>query len=94
MSASPSSSADISEAVADVVFQGRLLFPIVRVIKIARRAKAVMRQNPALAIGYYALMMPLAMAGWVTPGLAAAAMSSSSLLMMANSFRVGRETVD
>ena len=94
VSASPSSAADISQTVADVVFQGRRLFPIVAVIAIARRAKSVMRQNLALAIGYNALMVPLAMAGWITPWLAAAAMSSSSLLVMANSFRVGRGTVE
>lgn len=32
-------------------------------------------------------MLPLAVAGVVTPWLAAAAMSTSSLLVMANSFR-------
>jgi Cu2+-exporting ATPase len=47
-----------------------------------------MRQNLCLSIGYNALMVPLAVAGLVTPWLAAAAMSSSSLLVMANSFRL------
>lgn len=93
VSASPSSAADVSQTVADVVFQGRRLFPVVAVIAMARRARSVMRQNLALAVGYNAVMVPLAMMGWVTPWLAAAAMSSSSLLVMANSFRVGRETV-
>ena len=57
-------------------------------IETARRARSVMRQNLALSIGYNALMVPLAVAGFVTPWLAAAAMSSSSLLVMANSFRL------
>ena len=52
-----------------------------------------MRQNLALSIGYNMLMVPLAVAGFVTPWLAAVAMSSSSLLVMANSFRLhGRRT--
>jgi Cu2+-exporting ATPase len=90
VSASPANAADISQTVADVVFQGHLLAPVVNVIEIARRARLVMRQNLLLSIGYNALMVPLAMAGFVTPWLAAAAMSSSSLLVLANSFRLHR----
>jgi len=41
-----------------------------------------------LSVWYNVLMIPLAVLGLVTPWLAAAAMSSSSLLVMANSFRV------
>ena len=89
VSASPSSAADVSQTVADVVFQGALLAPVAQVIETARRARSVMGQNLALSIGYNLLMVPLAVAGWVTPWLAAAAMSSSSLLVIANSFRAG-----
>ena len=88
VSASPASAADISQTVADVVFQGNRLAPVAAVIETARRARTVMRQNLALSIGYNVLMVPLAVAGFVTPWLAAAAMSSSSLLVMANSFRL------
>ena len=88
VSASPASAADISQTVADVVFQGRRLAPVAAVITVARRAHFVMRCNFTLSIGYNLLMVPLAVAGFVTPWLAAAAMSSSSLLVMANSFRV------
>ena len=90
VSASPASAADISQTVADVVFQGNLLAPVAAVVETARRARTVMRQNLVLALGYNALMMPLAVAGFVTPWLAAAAMSSSSLLVLANSFRLRR----
>ena len=90
VSASPASAADISQTVADVVFQGNLLAPVAAVVETARRARTVMRQNLLLALGYNALMVPLAVAGFVTPWLAAAAMSSSSLLVLANSFRLRR----
>ena len=88
VSASAANAADVSQTVADVVFQGRRLAPVATVIETARRARGVMRQNLALSIGYNVLMVPLAVAGFVTPWLAAAAMSSSSLLVMANSFRL------
>ena len=93
VSASPATAADISQTVADVVFQGGRLEPVAMVLATAQRARTVMRQNLALSIGYNVLMVPLAVAGFVTPWLAAAAMSSSSLLVMANSFRLhGRRT--
>jgi P-type Cu2+ transporter len=88
VSASPSTAADVSQTVADMVFQGSLLAPIATVIETARHARRVMRQNLAASIGYNVLMVPLAVAGFVTPWLAAAAMSSSSLLVMLNSLRL------
>jgi len=91
VSASPASAADISQTVADVVFQGKHLAPVALLVATARRAQGVMRCNLALSIGYNALMVPLAVAGYVTPWLAAAAMSGSSLLVMANSFRLRAE---
>lgn len=87
VSASPATGADISQAAADIVFQGHALRPVLQAVRAARRARAAMRQNVALALGYNALLVPLAMSGHVTPWLAAIAMSSSSLLVMANSFR-------
>jgi P-type Cu2+ transporter len=90
VSASPATAADVSQTVADLVFQGAKLQPIALALQTARRAKTVMRQNLALAIGYNVIMVPLAIAGWVTPWLAAVAMSSSSVLVMANSLRTYR----
>ncbi len=92
VSASPATAADVSQTVADLVFQGARLGPVVIALRTARRAKSVMRQNLVLSIGYNVIMVPLAIAGWVTPWLAAAAMSSSSLLVMANSLRLHRST--
>lgn len=88
VSASPATAADISQTVADLVFQGARLAPVAVALRTARTASRVMRQNLALAIGYNLVMVPLAIAGFVTPWLAAAAMSSSSLLVMANSLRL------
>lgn len=90
VSASPSTAADVSQTVADVVFQGAGLGPVASILAVARKARRVMRQNLALSLGYNAVMVPLAVCGYITPWLAAAAMSSSSLLVMANSFRLQR----
>ena len=88
ISMAPASAADVSQTVADVVFQGEKLAPVVTAIRLARRSRTAMRQNLALSIGYNAFMVPLAMAGYVTPWVAAAAMSSSSLIVMLNSLRL------
>ena len=91
VSASPASAADVSQTVADLVFQGSKLAPVAIALQTAKRARSVMKQNLALSVGYNIIMVPLAVGGWVTPWLAAAAMSSSSLLVMANSLRLHKE---
>jgi Cu2+-exporting ATPase len=56
-------------------------------IDFSRRALRLMRQNIWLAVGYNMLAVPLAVCGLVTPLIAAAAMSGSSLLVMLNALR-------
>ena len=89
-SLSPAEAADISQTAADAVFQGRQLKPALEVLVVARRAQALVRQNLALAFGYNAVAVPLALAGQVTPLIAAIAMSTSSLTVVANAFRLAR----
>ncbi|HVJ55331.1 MAG TPA: heavy metal translocating P-type ATPase metal-binding domain-containing protein [Aliidongia sp.] len=87
VSMSPATAADLSQTVADLVFQGSRLGPVATALAAARAARRLIRQNIALSIGYNLVMVPLAMLGWVTPWLAAAAMSGSSLLVILNSLR-------
>lgn len=88
VSISPASAADISQTAADFVFQGRELGPVVDAIDTAIQARRLVLQNFCLAIGYNLLAVPLAMAGFVTPLIAAAAMSSSSLIVTGNALRL------
>ena len=90
VSISPATAADISQTVADVVFQGPRLAPVIEVLRTARHSERLIVQNLALAILYNLGAVPLAVAGYVTPLLAAAAMSSSSVIVIVNALRLGR----
>ena len=87
-SLSPSTAMDISRTAADAIFQGDLLGPVVETLKVAVRAGKLVRQNLALALLYNGIAAPLAMAGMVTPLIAAVAMSASSLMVIANALRL------
>ena len=89
-SMSPASAADISQIQADLVFQGDRLEPVMTALSVGARANRLTMQNVGLAILYNAIAVPFAMAGFVTPLVAAVAMSSSSLLVTTNALRLKR----
>ena len=66
---------------------------IVRAKRLSKSTSAGIRQNLFLAFIYNALAVPLAAFGLVTPMLASAAMSLSSVSVIANSLRLGRKEV-
>jgi Cu2+-exporting ATPase len=90
VSMSPVTAAEISQNAADAVFQGDRLMPVFDTISVARRATRLVRQNFVLSLIYNGLAVPLAAAGLLTPLIAALAMSTSSVLVIGNAFRLDR----
>jgi len=87
VSLSPISAADLTQAQADAVFLGDKLEPVQQCIAISRRAHALMRQNLVIALVYNLIAVPLAFFGYVTPLIAALAMSGSSTIVTLNALR-------
>jgi Cu2+-exporting ATPase len=84
---SPIAAADVTQAHAEAVFLGERLAPVKDAILVARRARALMKENLAFAAIYNAIAVPVAIAGMVTPLIAALAMSGSSLTVTLNALR-------
>ena len=88
-SLSPTTAADLSQTSADLLFQGTSLAAVTQSLDTARRARRLMVQNLGLALAYNCLAVPFAVAGLVTPLVAAVAMSTSSLVVTLNALRLG-----
>ncbi|MEM7749797.1 MAG: heavy metal translocating P-type ATPase, partial [Pseudomonadota bacterium] len=90
VSMAPSSGSDVGRQAADFVFTTEHLRSAVYAWQVARKASVIAWQNIGLAICYNCVAVPLAIAGFVTPLVAAVAMSASSILVVANSLRLYR----
>jgi len=88
VSIAPGSAIDMAQNAADIVFMGDRLSPVFQSYETACLTQKLVKQNFALAILYNIIAVPLAVGGFVTPLIAAIAMSGSSLIVIANSFRL------
>jgi Cu2+-exporting ATPase len=90
VSIAPGGASDVSQQAADAVFVGEELMPVALAVRAARRTMRIVRQNFAFAVIYNVFAVPLAILGFVTPLIAAIAMSASSLIVVGNSLRLAR----
>jgi Cu2+-exporting ATPase len=85
------SGADLAQASSDIVLTGESLETLPVAVRLARDTLAILRQNQRWALAYNLSVVPLAAFGLVPPWLAALGMSLSSLLVVLNAMRIGRE---
>jgi len=88
VSIAPGTAIDMAQNAADIIFMGEKIAPVFLSYKIAKQTQKLVKQNFTLAVMYNFIAIPLAVMGFVTPFLAAIAMSASSLLVISNSFRI------
>lgn len=82
------SGSDIAIEVSDVVLLNDSLTSLTEAFAISRRTFRLIKQNLGISLVYNSITIPLAMAGYVIPLIAAISMSFSSLLVVGNSMRV------
>ncbi len=82
------SGSDIAVDVSDVVLLNDSLKSLSDAFKISKTTFSLIKQNLAISLLYNAITIPLAMAGFVIPLVAAISMSISSLLVVGNSMRI------
>jgi heavy metal translocating P-type ATPase len=81
---------DVALAAADISVLGGDLRIVPDVLELARRTYRVIGQNLVWAFGYNVVMIPLAVAGVLTPAWAAGAMAASSVSVVLNALRLRR----
>ena len=84
------SGADIAISISDIVLIDEKPKSIYEAYRISRRTFRAVKENLGFSILYNSIAVPLAVAGFVNPLVAALSMSLSSLVVVANSMRIKR----
>jgi Cu2+-exporting ATPase len=84
--------AEASQSAADLILQNDNLQPVVEAIQVARSARKRVLENFAFSAIYNVFAIPFAIAGFVTPLIAAIAMSASSLAVTLNALRLAKRS--
>ena len=78
----------LTRSTADFALMSGSLADIGWAREVARRSMRVVRQNMAWAVAYNAVCLPLALSGWFPPWVAGLGMAASSLVVVANAWRI------
>jgi heavy metal translocating P-type ATPase len=81
---------DVALAAADVNLLGGTMSSVADALELSRKTYRVIRQNLFWAFVYNSVMIPLAVAGELTPMWAAGAMAASSVTVVLNALRLQR----
>jgi len=84
------SAMDIAKEAGQIVMLENNLKKVVEAILISRKTFRAIRQNLFWAFFYNSIAIPLAMLGFLTPAIAAVAMSFSSVSVVLNSLRISK----
>ncbi len=87
-SVAPGTALDAARNAADIVLVRDTLSDVPRLFTLSRLAVHLSRQNFAIAALYNLIAVPIALAGFATPLLAALMMSTSSLTVLFNALRI------
>jgi len=82
------SGTDVSMDSADIILLNDELNKVKQASELSRRTLRTIKQNIGLSIAYNLIMVPLAMAGFITPVVAAVSMPFSSLAVIFNAARI------
>ena len=82
------SGTDVSMDSADIVLINDNIMAVNTAVELSKRTLRTVKQNIASSIAYNILMVPLAMAGFLTPLMAAITMPLSSLVVIGNAARI------
>ncbi|WP_246036935.1 heavy metal translocating P-type ATPase [Thalassotalea litorea] len=82
------SGTEIAKTGADVILLDNRLSSLLSLKDTSKRTQGIIKQNFIWAMAYNAIVLPLAVCGYITPYFAVLGMSASSLIVVTNSLRL------
>lgn len=85
------SGTELAQANADALLCTGQLVGVLDLLNTSQQTQVILRQNQRWAFTYNTIAMPVAALGYIPPWLAAIFMSTSSLLVVLNALRIGKQ---